>query len=57
VPNDPITLSADAMDGLRNLVAAFDNPSTPYVAIPRPEWAPRYNDYAHLARILEWSSR
>ena len=57
VPGDPITLSADAMDGLRNLVAAFDNPSTPYVAIPRPEWAPRYNDYAHLARVLEWGSR
>jgi len=56
VAGDPTMLSATALNGLRDLVAAFDNPATPYVATPRPDWAPRYNDYAHLARILEWSS-
>ncbi len=53
---DTDALSVAAIDGLRDLVAIFDDPATPYAATPRPEWAPRYNDYAHLARILEWSS-
>jgi ATP-dependent helicase/nuclease subunit B len=56
IPADPEALSVAALDGLRDLVAIFDDPATPYAATPRPEWAPRYNDYAHLARILEWSS-
>ena len=56
VAGDPTMLSATALNGLRDLIAAFDDPSTPYAATPRPEWAPHYNDYAHLARILEWSS-
>jgi ATP-dependent helicase/nuclease subunit B len=29
---------------------------TAYHAVPRPEWAPRYDDYAHLARTKEWSA-
>jgi ATP-dependent helicase/nuclease subunit B len=49
-------LAEAALDGLRALVAAFDDPQTPYAATPRPDWAPRFNDYAHLARIHEWSS-
>ena len=28
---------------------------TPYRAWPRPERAPRFTDYAHLARVKEWS--
>ena len=56
VAGDPTILSATALNGLRDLIAAFDDPATPYAATPRPEWAPHYNDYAHLARILEWSS-
>jgi ATP-dependent helicase/nuclease subunit B len=44
-----------AVAGLRDLVARFDDPRTPYRAVPRPEKAPRYSDYAHLARIKEWS--
>ena len=55
VAGDPEMLSAAALEGLRTLIDAFDDPRTPYAATPRPEWAPRYNDYAHLARILEWS--
>lgn len=56
LPGDPAALADAALAGLRDLVATFDNPETPYEATPRPEWAPRFNDYAHLARIREWSS-
>jgi len=38
------------------LIARFDDPQTPYLARPRPEYALRYNDYAHLARIKEWAA-
>ncbi len=48
-------LVADARDGLMELIARFDDPDTPYLAQPRPEWAPRFTDYAHLARVSEWS--
>ena len=34
----------------------FDNPATPYVALPWPEFIPHFNDYEHLARIEEWST-
>jgi len=40
--------------GMRALIAAFDDPLTPYFAVPRPEKAPRYSDYAHLERQKEW---
>ena len=48
-------LVADALAGLNRLVAGFDDPRTPYRAVPRPERAPRYSDYGHLARVKEWS--
>jgi ATP-dependent helicase/nuclease subunit B len=44
-----------ALQGLGALIAHFDDPRTPYRAIPRPEKAPRYSDYTHLARVQEWS--
>jgi ATP-dependent helicase/nuclease subunit B len=53
---DPEALAGDALDGLRRLIAAFDDPETPYHALPRPEFARRYNDYAHLARVKEWAA-
>ncbi len=34
----------------------FANPSTPYAALPWPEFIPHFNDYAHLERIAEWST-
>jgi ATP-dependent helicase/nuclease subunit B len=50
------SLFADqALAGLEALVCAFDDPQTPYRAVPRPGWAPRYSDYAHLARLKEWA--
>ena len=55
VGDDAAALAAAALAGLRDLVARFDDPRTPYHAVPRPAFAPRWNDYAHLARIGEWS--
>jgi ATP-dependent helicase/nuclease subunit B len=42
-------------NGLRTLVAAFDHEATPYYSLPRAARAPEYNDYEHLARVLEWT--
>ena len=56
VPGNAEDRAAEARDGLARLVAAFDKPDTPYHAVPRPQWAARFNDYAHLARIKEWGA-
>lgn len=53
---DVAALAAAARAGLAELIAAFDRPETPYLSVPRPEWAPAWNDYAHLARTMEWSA-
>jgi ATP-dependent helicase/nuclease subunit B len=49
-------LAAEALAGLHRLIERFDDPATPYYARPVPDQALRYNDYAHLARIKEWSA-
>jgi ATP-dependent helicase/nuclease subunit B len=38
---------------LTALINAFDRPDTPYLSQPRPAFAPRFSDYAHLARVKE----
>jgi len=53
---DPVALAEAALDGVRALVAVFDNPATCYPARPHPEYAPRYSNYLHLARVREWAS-
>jgi ATP-dependent helicase/nuclease subunit B len=53
--SDVRRLREEALAGLAALVAEFDDPRTPYRAMPRPERAPRYSDYLHLARVKEWS--
>jgi len=45
-----------ALPGLISLIARYDDPATPYAAVPRREFAPRFNDYAHLARVKEWAA-
>ena len=50
------TLIADAEAGLRALIAAYDDPAQPYLAQPWPGAAPRFSDYAQLARVGEWSA-
>lgn len=54
--DDPMATAAEALDGLKGLIRAFDDPATPYEARPHPDHAPRYSDYEHLARVAEWSS-
>jgi ATP-dependent helicase/nuclease subunit B len=53
---DIAALAEAARAGLRDLVARFDDPETPYLSRPDPDHAPRYSDYEHLARVQEWSS-
>ncbi len=45
----------EAFRGLTDLIAWFDDERHPYRSQPRPERAPRYSDYTHLARVKEWS--
>ena len=49
-------LAEAALRGLTDLVTQFDNPETPYLSQPDPSHTPRWSDYTHLARVLEWSS-
>ncbi|PCJ61054.1 MAG: double-strand break repair protein AddB [Rhodospirillaceae bacterium] len=52
---DTEILVAEARAGLQCLIAAFDDPATPYLSEPRPAMAPTYSDYKHLARVQEWT--
>lgn len=47
-------LIENAGTGLRDLIDAFDDERTPYLSLPDPSRAPRFNDYLHLARVREW---
>jgi len=47
---------ANAVTGLRRLIAAYDNPEQCYLAQPFPTAAPRFSDFSQLARIAEWSA-
>lgn len=49
-------LVATVWEALRDLVASYDDPGQPYLSHPRPGWAPRFTDYAGLARVAEWSA-
>jgi ATP-dependent helicase/nuclease subunit B len=53
--DDVGALIADAFAGLQGLVAAFDDPATPYIASPRDKRVLRYSDYDHLERRQEWA--
>ncbi len=55
VKGEPQALADAALAGLERLVAAFDLAHTTYQSVPDAEMAPRFSDYAHLARIKEWS--
>lgn len=54
--DDPAQVAAEALVGVKALVARFDDPTTAYEARPRPDHAPAYSDYEHLARVKEWAS-
>ena len=38
------------------LIDAFDQPDRAYLSQPHPGPAPRFSDYAQLARVAEWSA-
>jgi len=50
-------LAAQTLAGLERLIALFDDPQTPYAPLRRHTFkgSYRYDGYAHLARIAEWS--
>ncbi len=37
------------------LLLAFGQNGAAYPPVPRADYAPKYSDYEHLARIGEWS--
>ncbi len=55
-PSDIPELAETAREGLRALIAVFDQQATPYHPQPRPGAKLAYNDYEHLARVKEWSA-
>ncbi|MBV8505203.1 MAG: double-strand break repair protein AddB [Alphaproteobacteria bacterium] len=50
---DPGALIDRAVARVEALINRFDDPATPYLAVPSPRWAPRYSDYRHLERLAE----
>ena len=56
VGENPIKLIVEAEKGVAALIRRFDDESTPYESQPRPENAPKFSDYEHLARVKEWST-
>jgi ATP-dependent helicase/nuclease subunit B len=55
----PANLSAavlDARERLCDLIDSFDQPDRAYLSRPAPALAPRFSDYAQLARVAEWSA-
>ncbi len=56
VQKNPEKLMLEAREGLARLIAAFDDPATPYLSEPRPTVLPAYRAYDHLARVQEWTN-
>ena len=54
---DLAALAEKAQAGLEALAGKFADENTPYLSLPRPDKAPpkAHQDYAHLARVQEWS--
>jgi len=48
--------AAAALASLGALIDAFDRFDKPYLSRPIPDQAPRFADYAQLARVAEWSA-
>ena len=49
--DDPNALIDSVLAKVRSLIERFDDPATPYLAEPAPQWAPRFSDYRHLERV------
>jgi ATP-dependent helicase/nuclease subunit B len=55
--DDIAALAREQLDGLKRLVARFDDPATPYAPARRSRFSYDYDSYAHLARVAEWSAQ
>jgi ATP-dependent helicase/nuclease subunit B len=55
-PARTAAVSQEAATSLQALVAEFDNPARAYLSQPSPGAAPRFSDYAMLARVAEWAA-
>jgi ATP-dependent helicase/nuclease subunit B len=51
--DDPAGLIDRVLASVRALIDRFDDPATPYRAVPAPRWTPRFSDYRHLERLDE----
>jgi len=47
---------AAARTALCSLIDAYDAPDRCYLSQPQPGFAPRFSDYAQLARVAEWAA-
>ncbi|MCB1783050.1 MAG: double-strand break repair protein AddB [Alphaproteobacteria bacterium] len=56
VDQDVDTVVAAVEEALLDLIAAYRDPEMPFLCIPDAAQAPRFNDYAHLARLKEWAA-
>jgi ATP-dependent helicase/nuclease subunit B len=52
-PGDSMELIDAVLAKVRMLIDRFDDPRTPYLAVPDPRLKPRYSDYADLERLAE----
>ncbi|MFI4947241.1 MAG: double-strand break repair protein AddB [Alphaproteobacteria bacterium] len=50
---DPAALIDRTIGEIAARIDRFDDPATPYAAVPDPQWMPRYSDYRHLERLGE----
>jgi ATP-dependent helicase/nuclease subunit B len=56
---DPVAIAAavtQARQSLCTLIDAYDAPGRRYLSQPQPGLAPRFSDYAQLARVAEWAA-
>jgi ATP-dependent helicase/nuclease subunit B len=53
---DAAAMAREAREGLVQLIAEFDEATTPYRALRRARFKYDYDAYAHLARVAEWSA-
>ncbi len=47
---------SNAREALCRLIDAYDEPDRCYLSQPQPGLAPRFSDYAQLARVAEWAA-
>jgi ATP-dependent helicase/nuclease subunit B len=54
--DDAGALAANSVEKLQRYIEEFDQPETPYLVLRRSAFNYDYDDYAHLARVAEWSA-